>query len=97
MSNLSGAASSRKASMEKFLRKEIPETLTELETECALIEAWSKECEAESLDLMKREDPQKGLFFPQEIYELRQEKNMLASMRDFRRARINRMKFMKGE
>ncbi len=83
--------------MEKFLRKEIPETIIELEAECALIEAWSRECEAESLDLKRREAPERGIFFPQEIYELRQEKNMLTAMRDFRRARINRMKFMKGE
>ena len=83
--------SSLKASMENFLLKPLPETMTELETEVTLIEAAQKRCDDMIRDLMSREDARE-IFFPAEIHELHQQKNMLETHREFRRVRMRRLR-----
>ena len=84
--------SSLKASMEHFLLKPLPETMTELEAEVTLIEAAQKRCDDMIRDLMGREDAAQGVFFPAEIHELHQQKNMLETHKEFRRGRMRRLR-----
>lgn len=78
--------------MESFLLKPLPETMTELEAEVAFIEAAQKRCDDMIRDLMSKEDPAKGVFFPAEIHELHQQKNMLETHKEFRRVRMRRLR-----
>lgn len=82
--------------MESFLLKPLPETMTELEAEAALIEAAQKRCDDMIRDLMSKEDPAKGIFFPAEIHELHQQKNMLETHKEFRRVRMRRLRLEAG-
>ena len=43
-------------------------------------------------DLMGREDAAQGVFFPAEIHELHQQKNMLETHKEFRRVRMRRLR-----
>lgn len=43
-------------------------------------------------DLMSREDAAREIFFPAEIHELHQQKNMLETHREFRRVRMRRLR-----
>lgn len=92
MSNPQEDVSLLKASMESFLQKPLPETMTELEAEVAFIEAAQKRCDEMIRDLMSREDPAAGIFFPAEIHELHQQKNMLETHREFRHVRMRRLR-----
>ena len=83
---------SLKASTESFLLKSLPTTIFELEAEIELISAAQKKCDAMIRDLMNREDPTAGIFFPAEIHELHQQKNMLETHKEFRRVRIRRLR-----
>ena len=78
--------------MENFLLKPLAETMTELETEVTLIEAAQKRCDDMIRDLMSREDAARAIFFPAEIHELHQQKNMLETHREFRRVRMRRLR-----
>jgi len=49
-------------------------------------------CDREIRRLMQEEDFAKGIFFPTEIHELHQEKNMLSACLQQRRARLGRLK-----
>ncbi len=82
--------------MENFLRNSLPETMTELEAETALIETAQKRCDDMIRDLMSKEDPAKGIFFPAEIHELHQQKNMLETHKEFRRVRMRRLRLEAG-
>ena len=42
---------------------------------------------------MAKEDPEKKIFFAQEIHELIQQRNMLETHKEFRRVRIARLKY----
>lgn len=82
--------------MESFLLKPLPETMTELEAEAAFIEAAQKRCDDMIRDLMSKENPAKGIFFPAEIHELHQQKNMLETHKEFRRVRMRRLRLEAG-
>ena len=60
--------------METFLQSPLPETITELEDQIALIEKAQAQCVRTIRDLMEREDPLHGVAFPAEIHELHQQK-----------------------
>lgn len=83
-------------SMESFLLKPLPETISELEAQMAVIGAVQKECDKKIRELMAAEDVEKGIVFPQEIHELHQQKNMLETHMQYRRVRINRLRLYKG-
>ena len=83
-------------SMESFLQKPLPETISELEAQMALIGAVQKDCDKKIRELMAAEDVEKGIVFPQEIHELHQQKNMLETHMQYRRVRINRLRMYKG-
>ncbi len=76
-----------------FLQNPLPETISELEAQIALLDEERKNCADTIRELMAREDPQKGVFFPAEIHALRQQRNILESHRQFRAARVNRLRF----
>lgn len=82
--------------MENFLRTPLPETMTELEEQVALIEKAQAQCARTIRDLMEREDPMRGIAFPAEIHELHQQKNMLETHKEFRRVRIRRLRFQEN-
>lgn len=82
--------------MESFLLKPLPETISELEAQMAVIEAVQKECTRKIRELMDAEDVEKGIVFPQEIHELHQQKNMLETHMQYRRVRLNRLRMYKG-
>ena len=83
--------------METFLQKPLPETITELNEQIALIEKVQKQCTDTIRELMAREDPMHGVAFPAEIHELHQQKNMLETHKEFRKVRIRRLQFMQNE
>ena len=82
--------------MESFLQKPLPETISELEAQMALIGAVQKDCDKKIRELMAAEDVEKGIVVPQEIHELHQQKNMLETHMQYRRVRINRLRMYKG-
>ncbi len=82
--------------MESFLRKPLPETISELEAQMAVIAAVQKQCVQKIQELMDAEDVEKGIVFPQEIHELHQQKNMLETHMQYRRVRMNRLRMYKG-
>ena len=82
--------------MESFLLKPLPETISEIEAQMAVIEAVQKECTRKIRELMDAEDVEKGIVFPQEIHELHQQKNMLETHMQYRRVRMNRLRMYKG-
>lgn len=82
--------------MESFLLKPLPETISELEAQMALIGAVQQECDKKIRELMAAEDVEKGIVFPQEIHKLHQQKNMLETHMQYRRVRINRLRLYKG-
>ncbi len=79
--------------MQAFLSQSLPTTIKELEEEIAQIDAWRELCSNLIKDFMAKEDPAKKIFFPGEIHELIQERNMLETHREFRRVRIARLKY----
>lgn len=78
--------------MENFLRTPLPETIPELEGQIELIEKAQARCVRTIRDLMDREDPMRGVAFPAEIHESHQQKNMLETHKEFRKARIRRLR-----
>lgn len=96
MQNPRADESSPTESMESFLLKPLPETISELEAQMAVIEAVQKECTRKIRELMDAEDVEKGIVFPQEIHELHQQKNMLETHMQYRRVRLNRLRMYKG-
>ena len=78
--------------MENFLLMPLPEKIAELEEQIAVIQAEQKRCTDTIRELMARDDREKGIFFPAEIHELTQQKNMLETHIQFRRVRVNRLK-----
>ena len=81
--------------MENFLLKPLPEKISELEEQIAVIDAEQKRCMDTVKELMAREDIEKGIVFPAEIHELHQRKNMLETHIQYRRVRVNRLR-MRG-
>ncbi len=79
--------------MESFLRLPLPQTISELEEQISVIERVQKQCLHAIKELMDREDFEKGIYYAQEIHELHQQKNMLETHKQYRRVRINRLKF----
>ena len=75
--------------MQTFLSQSLPTTINELEEEIAQIDAWRRLC----TDFIAKEDPEKKIFFAQEIHELIQQRNMLETHKEFRRVRIARLKY----
>ena len=96
MQNPRADESSPTESMESFLLKPLPETISEIEAQMAVIEAVQKECTRKIRELMDAEDVEKGIVFPQEIHELHQQKNMLETHMQYRRVRLNRLRMYKG-
>ena len=92
MPNLPADVSSPTEFMENFLLNPLPEKISELEEQLAFIEAEQKRCSDTIRELMAREDFEKGIFFPAEIHELHQRKNMLETHCQYRRVRINRLR-----
>ena len=92
MQNPRAEESSPRESMESFLRKPLPETISELEAQMAVIAAVQKQCAQKIRELMDAEDVEKGIVFPQEIHELHQQKNMLETHMQYRRVRMNRLR-----
>ena len=82
--------------MESFLLSPLPETISELEAQMDVIGAVQKQCEKKIRELMDAEDFEKGIFFPREIHELHQQKNMLETHMQYRRVRLNRLRMYKG-
>ncbi len=82
--------------MENFLLNPLPTRISELEEQIALIEAEQKRCKDSIRELMAREDAEKGVFFPSEIHELQQRKNMLETHIQYRRVRVNRLRLRGG-
>lgn len=82
--------------MESFLQTPLPETISELEAQISIIEAVQKQYLCTIKELMNREDFEKGIYYAQEIHELHQKKNMLETHKQYRRVRINRLKFEKS-
>ena len=82
--------------MESFLRKPLPETISELEEQMAVIGAVQKECDRKIRELMAAEDIANGIVFPQEIHELHQQKNMLETHMQYPPLRINRLTLYKA-
>ncbi len=82
--------------MESF-QHPLPETISELEEQIVRIEEAQKACSAAIRRLMESEDMAKGVFFPAQIHELHQLKNMLETHRQYRRVRISRIKLQNGE
>ncbi len=74
----------------------MPETISEIEEQIACIEELQKECYAAIRKLMESEDIARGVVFPAQIHELHQQKNMLETHRQYRRARISRLKLQNG-
>ena len=77
--------------MESF-QLPLPEKISELEEQIALIEKAQQQCANEIKELMAKEDIAKGIVFPQQIHELHQTKNMLETHKQYRRVRISRLK-----
>ena len=96
MPNLPADASSLRESMESFLQNPLPEKISELEEQIAIIDAEQKRCMDTVKELMAREDIEKGIVFPAEIHELQQRKNMLETHKQYRRVRISRLKMQRG-
>ena len=96
MSDLPADVSSLRESMESFLQNPLPETISELEAQIAVIEAEQKRCADTIKELMAREDFAKGIYYAQEIHELHQQKNMLETHKQYRRVRIGRLNFERG-
>ena len=82
--------------MENFLRNPLPTKISDLEEQIAGIDAVQKQCTETIKELMAREDMEKGIFFPAEIHELQQYRNMLETHKQYRRVRINRLKLQNG-
>ena len=79
--------------MQTFLSQSLPTTINELEEEIVQIDAWRRLCTDLIKDFMAKEDPEKKIFFAQEIHELIQQRNMLETHKEFRRVRIARLKY----
>ena len=79
--------------MQTFLSQSLPTTINELEEEIAQIDASRRLCTDLIKDFMAKEDPEKKIFFAQEIHELIQQRNMLETHKEFRRVRIARLKY----
>ena len=75
----------------------MPETIFELEEQIARIEEAQAACSEAIRKLMESEDLARGVFFPAQIHELHQQKNMLETHRQYRRVRISRLKLQNGE
>ncbi len=63
----------------------------ELETEIAIIDVMLDENDAALRTLLAAEDPSAGVFYAQDIHELRQKKLMLMTRRELRQVRIRRL------
>lgn len=74
-----------------FHSQSIPKKLCNLEKEIILIDEWKNTCTLAIKELMAKEQAEK-VFFPKEIYEYTQQRNMLETHREMRRVRINRLK-----
>ncbi len=69
----------------------MPQTKKELEAEIALINTMLEENDAALRTLLAAEDPQSGLFYAQDIHNLRQEKMVLITRKQLREVRIRRI------
>lgn len=77
--------------MENFLQSPLPETISDLQDQIAFLDELQSQCEATVRELMEKEDRANKISFPKEIHELRQQKNMLQTHKDFRLARLKRL------
>jgi hypothetical protein len=68
-------------------------TSEELEAEITAFSKERTECEAKARELLLQEDPSKGIFFPQEIFQLKQDKLRLETEILFRKNKLARMRF----
>ena len=75
-------------SMESFLRKPLPETISELEEQMAVIGAVQKECDRKIRELMAAEDIANGIVFRRKYTNFTSRKNMLETHMQYRRVRI---------
>lgn len=75
----------------------MPDTIPQLKQEIATIEAALVALDTELRSHMAAEDPAAGIFRAAEIHNLRQEKMVLLTRREFRAVRIRRIKYMEAE
>ena len=69
----------------------MPQTKAELEAEIATIDRELDETDAALRTLLVAEDPAQGVFYAQDIHNLRQQKLMLMTRRELRLVRIRRL------
>ncbi len=72
----------------------MPQTKKELEAEIAQIEIMLEENDAALRTLLTAEDPQSGVFYAQDIHNLRQKKMVLLTRKQLREVRIKRLAYM---
>ena len=78
--------------LQTFLSQPMTATkICDLEKEIALIDEWKNTCSLAIKDLMAKEQNEK-IFFPKEIFEYTQQRNVLETHREMRRVRIARLK-----
>jgi hypothetical protein len=68
-------------------------TSDELEAEIAALVKEQTECEARAKELLVQEDPVKGIYHHQEIFELKQDKLRLTTEILFRKNKLARLRF----
>lgn len=71
----------------------MPQTKPELEAEIAIIDRELDETDAALRTLLAAEDPAAGIFYAQDIHNLRQKKLMLMTRRELRQVRIRRLQY----
>ncbi len=70
----------------------LEEEISAVEQELLVLREDHARAQAKVRSLMDSEDPVQGIFFPQEIYEARQEKVRLDFEIQFRTGKINRLR-----
>ena len=77
--------------LQTFQHQPTATTICNLEKEMILIDEWKNTCSLAIKGLMAKEQNE-GIYFPKEIYEYTQQKNILETLREMRRVRISRLK-----
>lgn len=78
--------------MESFLTSPLPTTISELEDQIAFLEQIQEQCAQAIQDFTAREDVDAGIVYAREIHDLRRQKNMFQTHKEFRVVRLYRLK-----
>ncbi len=68
-------------------------TPEDLEAEITAFSKERTECETKAKELLLQEDPLKGIFYPQEIFQIKQDMLRLETEILFRKNKLARMRF----